>query len=335
MPEARPTDGTTALWERRGVGVAALPFTAALIGRDAAELSDAAALSLAASTEAARFLDGMELRVRTLTSTVATETQRCRGSVRGPILWSETITARANALGNDDVFVCLTASRSYHTVENRIIVDALDSVGRAARALRSPTGARVAPADAERIALVAAEALSWRRHPRLAGIRGGRLRGRELAQLRAGHRIARLAPVTAVRERAAEPFRAEDVAALAGRATLRFHRFVEQVTRELQRRDLITGRWSIADGGLWSQALSFRHPATSGATPAGLCYRGVPLLPPPSVLRDATWGELLPRDGVRVDSPGDVDALLDRFPGRRGGPGQRRSSSTSSSTTSS
>ncbi len=317
------------------MGVAALPFTAALIGRDAVELSDAAALSLAASTEAVRFLDGMELRVRTLTSTVSTETQRCNGSVRGPILWSETITARANALGNDDVFVCLTSKRSYDTVENRVIVDALDSVGRAGPALRSPTGARVAPADAERIAAVATEATSWRHHPRLAGIRGGRLRGKELARLRAGHRIARLAPVMAVRERVAEPFRSEDVAGLAGQATRRLHRFVEEVTCELQRRDLISGRWSIADGGLWSQALCFRHPLASGTTPAGLCYRGIPLLPPPAVVHDASWADLLPHDGVRVNCVDDVDALLARFSARRGGPTQRRSSSPSSSTTSS
>lgn len=329
MPEASTADGTAALWRRRGIGVAALPYTAALIGRDAAELSDAASLSLAASTEAERFLDGMELRIRTLTSTVATETQRCTGSVRGPILWSETITARANALGNDDLFVCMTASRSHDTVENRVLVDALEAVARAGRALRSPTGERVAAADAHRIAAIATEAANWRRHPRLAGIRGGRLRGREVARLRAGHRIARLAPVLAVRARAAEPFQAEDVAGLAGRATRRLHGFVEDVTSELARRALINGWWSFADGGLWCQALSFRHPGAAGSTPPGLCYRGVPLLPPPTVVEDATWGHLLPRDGVHVNSPQDLDTLLNRFSGRRGAAAQRRSSSPS------
>jgi hypothetical protein len=86
----------------------------------------------------------MELRIRTLPTTVATSSERCVNSVRGPIMWAETITARANALGNDDVFVCMTTARSFDTVENQLLVEALDSIAAASRrcAARPPRDSR-------------------------------------------------------------------------------------------------------------------------------------------------------------------------------------------------
>lgn len=340
-PDPRAVDGTSALWARRRHDVAALPFTAALIGRDTAELADAAALSLAASPEAAKLVGGMELRVRTLTSTAASEPVRCAGTVRGPVLWSETITARANSFGADDVFVCQATTRSFDTVENRLLVDALDAVTKADRALRGPVGARVTHHDAERIATIAAEAQRWRRHPRLSGIRRGRLQGRELGKLRSGRRTARMASEIAVLERATEPFRAEDIVGLAGADSTRYHTFVEEVIAELERRDLLGGKLTFADGALWSGPLSFRHPTGPGSAPLGLCYRGVPLIPPLAVVETAPWRSALPRDGVHLNSIADLNRLLERFSSRTarltprpsmGGP-QRRSSSSSSSTT--
>src|SRR5690349_7372485 len=85
------TSATATLWGHRAHGSAALPFAAALIGSDVVTLRDAVSLSIAASDEARLLLDGMELRIRTLPSTVDTEPERCINSVRGPILWSETL----------------------------------------------------------------------------------------------------------------------------------------------------------------------------------------------------------------------------------------------------
>ena len=155
------------------MGVHATSYAAALIGDDVATLTDAVSITLAASPEAAALLDGMEFRVRTLPTTVHTSAERCVNSVRGPILWSETITARANALGNDDVFVCSTTSRSFDTVENRVLVGALEAIARAGRALRGPTGQKVPSDAAEQIASAAEEAANWRQHPRLVDIRAG------------------------------------------------------------------------------------------------------------------------------------------------------------------
>lgn len=310
---------TAQLWDRRARGTHAVSYAAALIGGDVATLSDALSITLAASPEATALLDGMELRIRTLPTGVDTHPERCIYSVRGPILWSETITARANALGNEDVFVCSLTSRSFDTVENRILAAALDAIARAGRALRGPTGAKVPPAEAERIRAVADEAASWRAHPRLADVRGGRLNGRELARLRGGHRMARMANVLAIRERVAEPFVAEDLIGLSDPWTRHYHAFVEHVLDVLGRSIRLPGTFSVSDGGLWCSSVSWRHPQSDGGTPAGLCYRGIPLLPPQQLIEGAPWSDAVPSDGVRIMSGDDVGRLGERM-SQRGSP---------------
>jgi hypothetical protein len=319
-PEPEPTAlrdeggaATMALWRRRSRAAPAVPYAAALIGSDVATLRDATSLTLAASPEAARLLDGMELRVRTLPTGVDTEAERCVFSVRGPVMWSETITARANALGNEDVFVCSITRRSFDTVENRVLVAALEAIARAGRALRGPTGAKVPPQEAARIAEVAREAGAWRAHPRLADVQSRRLSGRDLARLRGGHRTSRLGTVLAIRERVAEPFVAEDLVGLADPWTWRYHAFVEQALVMLERSVRLPGSWTVSDGGLWSGPVSWRHPAADGGTPPGLCYRGIPLLPPQQVTDGAPWRELVPADGVRIMNGDDLERLGERM----------------------
>lgn len=322
---------TAVLWERRARGSNAIACAAALIGSDVATLTDAVSLTLAASPEASALLDGMEVRVRTLPTGVETRPERCVNSVRGPILWSETITARANALGNDDVFVCSMTSRSFDTVENRVLVAALEAIARAERALRSPTGAKVPAAEAARILAVAQEAARWRAHPRLVDVQGRRLSGRDTARLRGGHRLARLADVLAIRQHVAEPFVAEDLVGLADRWTRPYHAFILYVMEVLGASVRLPSTISVSDGGLWCGSVSWRHPGAQGGTPAGLCYRGIPLLPPSELIDGAPWAEEVPGDGVRLLTGDDLQRLGDRVgPSRRAAQGAQPSRSSSS-----
>jgi hypothetical protein len=324
---------TAQLWTRRARGVPAVAYAAALIGGDVGTLTDALSITLAASPEAAALLDGMELRIRTLPTGVDTHPERCIYSVRGPIMWSETITARANALGNEDVFVCSLTGRSFDTVENRVLVAALEAIARADRALRGPTGAKVPADEAARIAATAQEAARWRAHPRLSGVHGGRLSGRDMARLRGGHRMARLANVLAIRARVAEPFVAEDLVGLSDPWTRDIHAFVVHVLEVLSRSVRLPETFSVSDGGLWCGSVSWRHPEASGGTPAGLSYRGIPLLPPARLIEGAPWAEALPADGVRILSGDDVGRLGDRM-SRRGDAGRPRAQSSRSSSAS-
>ena len=302
-----------ALWRRRAPGTSAVACVVALTGIDPLALSDALSISLAASPEAQVLLDGMELRVRTLTTSVESDTERCIYSVRGPVLWSETLTARANALGNDDVFVCATPSRSFDTVENRVLVASLDAIARATKALAGPTGQKVPAEDAARILAVAEEARRWRRHPRLASVRSTRLNGRDLARLRTGHRSSRMGPVLAVRARVNEPFVPEDLDGLADRATRRYHAVVRTAVDVLVERFGEPAEMVLDDGGLTAGAITFRHPNASGGCPPGLTYRGIPLLPPQELVDAAPWGAALPSDGVRISGEGDLRRFVDRL----------------------
>lgn len=323
---------TARLWERRARGSHAIAYAAALIGGDVGTLTDAWSITLAASDEAGALLDGMELRIRTLPTGVDTHPERCVSSVRGPIMWSETITARANALGNDDVFVCSLTRRSFDTVENRILVAALEAIARAERALRGPTGSKVPEDEAARIATVAREAASWRSHPRLSGVHGGRLTGKDMARLRGGHRMARMAKVMAIRARVAEPFVAEDLVGLSDPWTRHYHSFVAHVIDLLGDSVQLPSTFSVSDGGLWCGPVSWRHPQADGGTPAGLCYRGIPLLPPARLVDGAPWAGDVPADGVRIMSGDDIGRLGERMSRRKSAvPGAQPSMSSSSS----
>ncbi len=297
------------LWHRRSPRSPALASAAALTGIDIATLADANAIALAASQEARLLLDSMEVRLRTLSTTVETTAERCINSVRGPIMWSETITARANALGNDDVFVCMGTSRSFDTVENQLLVDALESIAAAVRALRGPTGSRVAAKDVERIAAAAAEAARWRREPRLAGIKAKRLTGRAAARVRGGHRGGQMSAVLAVRRKSREPFGPGDLAALSDPWTRSMHALVLRVMDALDHPRALT----LSDGGMWSGDLSFRHPASPGRGTAGLAVRGRPILGLQSEVANAPWAHLLPTTGIAIPVDFGPEQIRDRL----------------------
>jgi hypothetical protein len=304
---------TAQLWRRRPPGTPAVGFAAALTGNSFGTLTEAVALSLALSREAGTLLDGMELRVRTLTATVAMKNERCVYSVRGPVLWAETMTARANSFGSDDVFVCSAAERSFDTVENRTLVAALDAVAAASRALDGPLAERLTPRELERARTVAGEAAAWRAHPRLAPVRAGRLNGRDAARLRGGHRMSRMAAVLAVRDRAQEPFEPEVLARLSDAPTRAYHRFVHAVLEVLERRRLIDHHLHLAEGTLRTGGLTFAHPAVANGNPVGVCYRNVALLPPVELLDRLPWRDRLPERGVTIGSTSELERLLDRL----------------------
>lgn len=304
-------DATARLWRLRSPRSAAIPSVVALTGVDARRLAEVTAVAVAASREAGILLDGMETRIRTLPTAATTEVERCSGSVRGPILWSETITARAHALGNEDLFVCMTTGRTFDRIENQLLVDALDAITAATRALDGPAAEGLGEEEIDRVRAVAAEAAGWRADARLADVRPARLNGRAAARVRGGHRRTSMGPVLAVRHRAREPFGSEQVSAMADEWTRRLHALVERVLAAMELPPVLT----LSDGGLWSRSLSFRHPAAPGPGTSGLAVRGVALLGPVEETEGAPWAPLVPEEGIRIPTgaaPEEIRALLTR-----------------------
>jgi hypothetical protein len=242
-------------------------------------LRDAARVSLAASEEAGVLLSQLEQHIRTLPMTLSDRLERCVHSVRGPVVWSETITARANALGDEDVFVCRTTRRGFDAPLNRALVGLLTEVAGAAKALRGPLGGLLDPAERNRVDDRAAEARRWRHHSRLADLHPGRLRSRDLARIRNGRHAEAAQVILRAEARLHDPLCGEDIEGLSDTATHDMHRFVldclaasstvlpAPVTLELDR------------GALCCGPLGFRHPAAAGTSGAGLCVAGRPVAP--------------------------------------------------------
>jgi hypothetical protein len=174
---------------------------------------------VATSQEAEALLDGMHLALRSLAIATTDRPVRCDGEVRGPILWSETMAARSARPGDAAVVVCATPSRAFDTVENRVLVAALDTVQRAAHhaeGWRHASGYEVV-ARARHNAHRALRALD---HPALSGV-ARRLDRRSTSRARAGGRRRTYRPALALLERAGAPLRGAHLAQLASEADRR------------------------------------------------------------------------------------------------------------------
>lgn len=326
LPESGfPGESTATIWDRRTRGTRSVAFAAALTGVESSLIRSHLSVSLAASDEAAELLDRMEFLFRTLTTTIASESERCILSVRGPVLWSETITARANALGNEDVFVCATSKRSFDTVENRVLVAALDAIAGATRALQDPDSIMLPGATLERAEQAARLAKKWRSGPRLAEVSGSSLSSRDTARLRGSRRMSRMAAVLAVIERQAEPFEAAEIIDMSDTWTRRYHDFVLWAIAEISGHVRLPSKLTCFEGGIWAGPVSFRHPSAMGGTPSGLAFRGIPLLPPSDLLDGAPWELKLPTSGIVASSRRDIERLMGRLSGAATSAGYQRS----------
>ena len=63
--------------------------------------------------------------------------EKCRGELRGPVLWSETMSARSSSAGLQDVYVCSPPQRAYAIPENQVLAAALVSIRDAGRGVDS------------------------------------------------------------------------------------------------------------------------------------------------------------------------------------------------------
>lgn len=277
-PVDQAASATAEIWRRRDRRVPVIAAAAALTGADRPSLQGAARVSFAASSEVEGLLAGMADRVRTLPMVLSDELERCVHSVRGPVVWSETLTARANTLGDEDVFVCRTARRGFDGPENRLLVWLLAEVARAGRAVRGPVGAVMSAGDCRRVEEIAMTARRWRHHDRLAHVEGVRPAERDLARARHGRHARQLAQLFEVRARLLQPFDGNDVEGLTDTVAARHH------VDALALFDQVAGSGGTAevsvtfvDGALTCGPATFRHPNAEGSAPPWLGWEGEPI----------------------------------------------------------
>lgn len=264
-PTALGSAGATAeLWLHRDRRIPAVAAAVAVTGLPAPLIEDAARVSFALSCEFEALLEGMQERTRQLPSVLEDHPERCVHSVRGPVMWSETITARANSFGDADVFVCRSVRRSFDCADNRLLVWLLERGSSAGRLLRRRSGAsgiakRMDPGELRKAEEVGARARAWRSAPRLAGIPARSPNHAELGRIRRKRAVgAETSVLLAARARARQPFSAEELASLCDGTTSGMHEQVLEAFRVAGGADftLACSRNTLSCGGV-----AWRHPA--------------------------------------------------------------------------
>jgi len=121
-------EAANGLWARLARPFALIEVVDALLGLSTEVVQQLAGVTVAVCDEAADLLGDAPLLVRSLTTSVASKSVRTRGEIRGPVLWSETMSARASTGGDTDLFVCKAPQRDYDTPENQVLVRALKAI---------------------------------------------------------------------------------------------------------------------------------------------------------------------------------------------------------------
>src|SRR5437868_559726 len=71
----------------------------AITGLSNSVVSQLVGSAIAGSAEASHLLDELPRTIRSLATSMTTQNERCKGELRGPVLWSETMSARASSFG--------------------------------------------------------------------------------------------------------------------------------------------------------------------------------------------------------------------------------------------
>jgi hypothetical protein len=219
---------------------------------------------LCTSAEAEQLLHDMPTLLRALTTSVQTAPVRVRGEIRGPVLWSETMSARAASFGDPDLFVCTTPQRDYDTAENRVLVHALGLLADSGKAIERVSAQyddgtlRSARANARRARL-------FLDHPALARVSPERVRPRTLKRARGSKSAERYRSAMAVIDRAAEPIDIGEIVPFCDRRTRLQHAVLAGVLRDLERRGMRVPPLQVEDGTILAGPVTYVHPRRLGA----------------------------------------------------------------------
>jgi hypothetical protein len=265
MEPDRCDDPTADLWRRLGRPFRLAETVDALFGLAPDVVGQLAGTVLCTSPEAVDLLHQLPTLVRALTTSVQASPIRSRGEIRGPVLWSETISARAASFGDPDLFVCTTPQRDYDTAENRVLVRALTMLADGGRAVE-----RIGVAEYDDANLRAARANGraarlFLDHPALARVTRDRVRPRTLKRVRGSKSAPRYHAALALLERAAEPLEVEQLLPYCDRRTGLQHAVLRAVIEDLEHRGMRIPPLRVEAGALLAGPITYIHPRRLGA----------------------------------------------------------------------
>jgi hypothetical protein len=257
---ATAATATDELWSRLARPFVLVEVVDALLGLSTDVVQQLSGVVVATCDEAGALLEEAPKLVRSLTTSVATVAIRTRGEVRGPVLWSETISARAATSGDSDLFVCKAPQRDYDTAENQVLVWSLAAIVEAGTAVESVDADDY---DDHSLRLARARARAAKRyldHPALGRVSRGEIKERTLKRAKGGKRGHRYASAFAMLQRAVEPLSAADVLPFCDRRTRLQHEVLVAVLAELERRGLTLPALRVESGILLAGPVSYIHP---------------------------------------------------------------------------
>lgn len=302
-----PFAATRILWRSLARPLSSHDAARAVVGLDGDAVARLSGRSVANSAEALNLLTAMPEILRNLSITTEATAERCQGEIRGPVLWSETMSARSGTAGATDVFMCLTSRRAYDTPQNRVLVAALTAIRRAA-VQADPAGGVADATDDEVLAARAHGDVARRflEHRTLRDVGRKRPSRRDLAKASTGRRHRRYAPALALLARARDPIDLDQLVHFVDRHTARQHEVIVALATQLRRIGLSFGAFRVTPNGeLRAEAFMYRHPNVAASMHNPL--HGIFL---DGVLVD------VPEDAAATDTSAAADMLAARAQGR-------------------
>jgi hypothetical protein len=253
-------EAATGLWSRLARPFVLVDVVDALLGLSTEVVQQLAGVTVAVCDEAASLLADAPTLVRSLSTSMASVSIRTRGEVRGPVLWSETMSARAATAGDTDLFVCKSPQRDYDTPENQVLVRALKSIVDAGNAVEL-VGAHEYDDNTLRLARDRArEARRYLDHPALARVSREHLKARTLKRAKNGKKGHRYENAFRMLDRASEPLNVSDLLPFCDRRTRLQHRMLLAAIEELEARGLTLPAMRVEGGILLAGPLTYIHP---------------------------------------------------------------------------
>jgi hypothetical protein len=219
---------------------------------------------IAISDEAQALLAHMPKTMRSLATSMQTHAQRCTGDVRGPILWSETMSARASSNGAEDVFVCATPARAYDITENQVLVSALDGIRQAAVDSAIVSDQEYDDDSLRRARAQGERARHYLQHPSLRSVSLKQPDGRALKRTRSGKSRKSYQPALDMLERLNDPITVEELLPYVDRRTRAQHDVLMSLVDKLEGGGSRLPPFRAEAGVLYAGPLQYRHPRTLG-----------------------------------------------------------------------
>jgi hypothetical protein len=269
--EAAPDDpdlaALTDIWRRLARPFEPVPTLAGIVGLPLNAVAQLVGTVLATSGEAEHLLDHFPTTIRSLATSMEISSERCYGSLRGPVLWSETNSARAATAGNPNLFVCMTPSRAYDIDENRILVYALGLVRDAGRAaLESIPGRSYDDPHLREAKRNHTDAGRFLEHPSLRSVTRGRPKHRAFKRTRSSRSKKAYDPALRLIERASDPVTPADLSPYVDRRTGAQHRLLMALVHKLESHGARLPDFRVEQGALFSGPLQYYHPRGVGHT---------------------------------------------------------------------